>query len=197
MTDYGKGLNQALFCELTDVTKGDLLQFCRDDYPLLPGIHLASEISLGKRLAYADALAIFVARQFGDDWGIPLGRALRLTAYAGSIRGFLNYQPTSNINHRALNDFWAAILQITFVNSDFSKSGIGPKEERISGHYTGPLHQVSAEIAHRISTDETALDGEPTRVLLVNVSAADRRLRQRAKELGIVISGSEFEATNY
>lgn len=194
MAEQDKGLDQQRFCALTEVTENDLLKFCREDYPLLPGLHLPEELRRGKMLTYADALAIFVARQFGDDWGIPLDQALRLTSHAGSIEGFLDYQPAVGTRNRTLSDFWSAIIQIVVANKDHAKSGIGPKEYRVAGHYTGPLHQISAEITHRLSTDEDCFDGEPTRILLVNVSAADRRLRKWAEGLGIGIVGFEFEA---
>ena len=190
MSDYGKGLDQERFCDLTGLTKSELIETCTGDYPLLPGIHLPSEIERGKRLSFADALAVEVARSIQFELDIPLSRALRLTSYAGGIEGFLDYRPNDQVVGRLLTDYWMAVVNL---RSTHLENG-ARSDVAISGHYVGPLHQTMAEISNRFAKEEGDFDADPSRMLLINISAANRRLRQRATSYGIGVYENEFAA---
>jgi hypothetical protein len=181
MSNYESGIDQAVFCKLTGVAPEEIAGFCRDDYPLLPGCYLANEIALGKRLHYSDALAIELARQVSADWSISMEEALRIASYAGAVEGFMASAPR-NIHRKFLSDFWFAVIAF-----DASSDGEFSDDRRFKGHYAGTWHEATGQIAARFQEEESEEGTTPFRVLLINVSAADRRLIARAKKLDIGI----------
>jgi hypothetical protein len=185
MADFDKLIDQRLFCELTDLSQASLLDAClgRDNYPLLPGRHDKDEISSGNPLTYADALAIFVAGQIERDCHYSFQEGLRLLSYAGGIEAFRDYHATAD--YRTLDDFWLGKVLVHVDGEPLPSMPSTFADYQVPGHYVGPLHQVMAQINHRISMDEVCKGVAPSSIILVNISTANRRLRRRADALGI------------
>lgn len=197
MTNHGDGIDQDAFCKLTGATRNQLLLYSRGDYPLLPGVHLASEIERGKRLTYPDALAIEVARQVGIDWRVAPPVALRIVSYAGAVEEFLAAGAAGYVGTHS--DFWFAVVTLGTHDTDYGSDDLqsfwvnsATDDHLMHGHYTGSIHEVMAKVKARIEDEERSAANykqiaDPVRVLFVNVSAADRRLRARAKAMNIAL----------
>lgn len=122
----------------------------------------------GNRTVYsfADLLTIEVAKQLYEksDQGISWKRAFNIAAFSGGIDEFLN-----GGNSRA-EDFWIAELYSA------NESGAGGKAEAPAA---GSLSSIVDEIKSFQKNNRYFPDA-PSRILMTNVSAADRRLHARA-----------------
>jgi hypothetical protein len=99
---------------------------------------------------------------------------------------------------RSQGDFWVAILSSrnTWGNEPrgtFPVTSFGPTEYWAEMHFSGPLSGVTADISEWISRDRVSYpDSDPARIVMVNISTADRRLRERASQMGFEIVGNQF-----
>lgn len=149
--------------------------------------------ALKRRFSYADALEIEVARQLSDNSGVPINEALRLGVYAMAVQAYLD-----GGSAETRGDFWMAVVasRNTWGKSprgSWPVTGFGPKEYWAELHFTGSLGAITGEISEWIGRDQANHpDSDPARIVMANVSTADRRLRKRAAELGIAIVGNEF-----
>lgn len=161
----------------------------------MPNDNLAGDINLhfAGRYEYADALAIEVARQLHDAQGLPLSEALRIVSYCRSGQ-FDRPKSDSNIE----SDMWVAILGTRETwgaspRGSFPVTDFGQGEYWRTMHFAGTFDFVTAEIRAEVARDERLQpDSDPARIFFANVSAADRRLRRRAADLGIVVAGDDF-----
>jgi hypothetical protein len=65
----------------------------------------------------------------------------------------------------------------------------GALEYWSSAHFSGGLSDINRDITDYISRDKRDHpDSDPARIILTNVSVADRRLRKRAASLGTQIT---------
>ncbi|MDT3684143.1 MAG: hypothetical protein RO009_03760 [Pseudorhodoplanes sp.] len=174
----------------------------------LPGSRgrLLSERQL--RWTYADALAIEVSRQFHDSEagrqfldanGIGLYEALKIQMSADAIRKFFATATTVSVRSKTLSDFWVAVMASrntwgSAPRGSWPVTGFGPGEYWSQIHFCGIIDDVMSEVKEWMLRDEEAYpDSDPARIFMTNISAADRRLRKRAEELGIEIAGYDFE----
>jgi len=143
--------------------------------------------SFKREFAYGDALAIEVARQLADKDGVPLAEAVRLTSYTSAVDHYM----ARPYNGTGATDFWLAVTGSRNTWGDLPRgswpvTGFGPKEYWAELHFTGSLGEITGEIATWIGRDQVQHpDSDPARIIFANVSAADRRLRKRAADLGI------------
>jgi hypothetical protein len=135
---------------------------------------------------YGDVLGIEVARQLHDDGGMPLDDAAKLVWSAGVA---VLWESSAK---GAPRDFWIAVVRHrnTWTPSrprgSFPVTLFGPLEYWSSAHFSGLLADINRDIADYISRDERDHpDSDPARIILTNVSAADRRLRKRAADIGV------------
>lgn len=141
------------------------------------------------------ALKIEVARQLSDNAGLSMQEALRIVAYTGGVDGYERYGCRFMLHDKAA-DFWAAIVGARNSWGDpeprgsIDVTGFGLAEFWSTSHYKGSFGFVTDSIKDRMSREDlTQPDTDPARVFMVNISAADRRLRKRAADLGIAIDG--------
>ena len=142
---------------------------------------------------YSDALQIEVARQLSDEDGPALADAAKFCSHALG-NGYV-FQPKQM---GVLYDHWFGAFRSRNTwgsepRGTWPVTAFGAGEYWSAMHCSGPLHQCHAEISFWLAHDEAQYpDSDPARIFLVNVSAADRRLRKRAAQLGIAIVGNEF-----
>jgi hypothetical protein len=147
------------------------------------------------RFDFPDALEIEIARQMSDKAGVPINEAFRLSMYTNAIPTYL---ACKNSDQGSRQDFWLAVVasRNTWVSEPRGScpvTGFGLKEYWAEMHYTGSLGTIMGEISESIGRDQVLHpDADPARIFMANVSAADRRLRKRAAELGIKIAGNDF-----
>ncbi|MBN8976329.1 MAG: hypothetical protein J0I08_07615 [Rhizobiales bacterium] len=148
---------------------------------------------LKRRFTYAVALEIEVARQLSDNSGVPISEALRLGVYTMAVQGYVN-----GASANTSGDFWMAVVASRNTwgkepRGSWPVTGFGPKEYWAELHFSGSLGAIAGEISEWIGRDQiNHPDSDPARIVMANVSAADRRLRKRATELGIKVVGNEF-----
>lgn len=150
--------------------------------------------SFKREFTYRDALAIEIARQLSDKDGLPLAEAIRLVSYTMAVECYGMF-PEHNV---IAPDFWLAVTGSrntwgTAPRGSWPVTGFGPKEYWAEMHFTGSLGEVTGEIAVWIGRDQIQHpDSDPARIILANISAADRRLHKRAADMGIAIVNHEF-----
>lgn len=77
--------------------------------------------------------------------------------------------------------------------ASFPVTLFGSAEYWSSAHFSGTLAHINRDIAEYVSSVESDHpDSDPARIILTNVSAADRRLRKRAAALNIRVAGTDF-----
>lgn len=135
---------------------------------------------------YGDVLGIEVARQLHDDGGMPLADAAKLVWSAGVAVLW------ESLGKGSPKDFWIAVVRHrnTWTPStprgSFPVTLFGALEYWSSAHFSGMLADINRDIADYVSrVERDHPDSDPARIILTNVSAADRRLRKRAAALGI------------
>lgn len=179
-TPKGAGLTPDQMAELHRMTVAELRDLGDDTSPTaLDGFK--------HRFDFADALEIEIARQMSDKDGVPLREALRLSAYTMAVNYYLAHKEAGG----ASEDFWLAVTASrntwgSAPRGAWPVTGFGPGEYWSEMHYTGSLGTIVGEISESIGRDQAQYpDSDPARIFMCNVSAADRRLRKRAADLGI------------
>lgn len=183
MIKANSGMTESTFAQLNQMSVEDLraLAWQPDSFSVGPRY----------RYQFADALTLEIARQLSDNSGLPLKEALRLIMYTMAVPSFPDAAASGE-------DFWLGVLSSRNTwgsqpRGSWPVTGFGPKEYWAEMHFAGLLSAVTAEISEWIARDtETYPDSDPARIIMTNVSAADRRLRKRASEMGISIAGNEF-----
>ncbi len=135
---------------------------------------------------YENALAFELARQLSDDGGISLPHAFVQVSYASAVEQFLSADRDS--------DQWMAVMESRNdwgrdqreSYPSFPATSFGPGEYWSKARFFGSFGDVMIKIGARIYQESMETpEPDPARIILANVSAADRRLRKRAAELGI------------
>lgn len=163
--------------------------------PELSGAFLPGDLNLHFRgkFQFIDALAIEVARQMSDDSGILLKEAVRLVSYTGAVTEFIGRENPTQSAAKADSDFWLSVLGARASWGDQPRgkwpvTGFGPGECWHRMHFTGAFDAITTCMLEWMQHDEAEWpDSDPARIFMANVSAADRRLRKRAGELGITV----------
>ncbi len=131
---------------------------------------------------YGDVLGIEVARQLHDAGGMPLADAAKFVLNAGVVGSV-----EASSKGTSLNDIWIAVVRHrntwnpSTPRGSFPVTLFGASEYWSSAHFSGAMADVNREIAEYVSSVERDHpDSDPARIILTNVSAADRRLRKRA-----------------
>ncbi len=184
-----KGGSLALqqLAELSQMTVEDVLRIVSDD-SLTP-----KPVQFARLFSFSDALEIEIARQMNDNNGVPLNEAFRLSVYTAALASY-GVHNTSGSSQ----DFWMAVAASrntwgTEPRGIWPITGFGPKEYWAELHFTGALGAITSEISEWIGRDRVQHpDSDPARIIMCNVSAADRRLRKRAADLGLKIVGANF-----
>jgi len=188
------GLSQEPFAKLMQFNRDDLRATMRDLPFVSNGISMARLNGSGIRYSFSEALAIEAARQFADDGGISLENALRITG--PNIAQY--FQPRERHVGKTLADFWIGVARArntwgSAPRGSYPVTSFGAGEYWSGVHFFGSLHRVMAEIIHWQQHDEYEHpESDPATIFLSNISAADRRLRKRAADLGIKIEDNEF-----
>lgn len=184
---FADAIDKDHFLKVNGINHAELADILNSEYPLLPGVYLPSDLGLDCKFTFVDSLAIEIARTLGDGLRIPLKHALQLVAYAGAVEGFQQFNEERGDDH-FIGDFWFAVmgLRANYIASADSHRGsipvgaFGPNEFLITAHFTGPMHQIAAEINGRIVRDEASGEAvDPAWTMFANVSAAARRLHAR------------------
>jgi hypothetical protein len=162
---------------------------------LSPKEHKALPLELGGDPTYGRAVAIEVARQLSDNGGLPMSTAAKVCLNTAAVAGYFKHGEGSGL----LSDYWVGIVQSrNSWNESVSRSWVpvtnfGEREYWATTHYGGSLAEVYSWMTYEMVLNEQQHpDSDPARIFMANVSAADRRLRKRAAELGIEIDGNEF-----
>lgn len=177
----GAGLTHKQLAELHQTTTDNLLAILGN-----PGPTVIDPFKT--RFNFSDALELEIARTLSDKDGLPLSEALRLSAYTMAVDSYLAGQQSSN---GAGQDFWLAVTasRNTWGSAPRGMTPVtsfGPGEYWAEMHYIGSLGTIMGEISESIGRDQVQYpDSDPARIFMCNVSAADRRLRKRAADLGI------------
>lgn len=152
------------------------------------------------RYVYADALTIEVANQISADGGVSLLVANDLIVMTCGVK---RYQAATRAGSAKLpdnksDDFWIGVLKSRNSTTDENVrhpeiSGLSDREHWSGAHASGSLASVIAELQRQITLDhELYPDADAARIFLVNISAADRRLQQRAARVGVRIYAGHF-----
>ncbi|MGL3106683.1 hypothetical protein [Bradyrhizobium sp. BR 1432] len=179
----GGGLTLKQLADLHQMTAENMLTVLNDPAPKATGFK--------KRFDFADALEVEIARQMSDNSGVPMNEAFRLSMYTMAAQSFLAYEAAGNGSSQ---DFWFAVTASrntwgSAPRGSWPLTGFGPKEYWAEMHYIGSLGTIMGEISESIGRDQVQYpDSDPARITMCNVSAADRRLRKRAAELGIELN---------
>ncbi len=163
-------------------------------HPFKSGTYYLDGPSPAGKFGYLAALRIEVARQLSDDGWLPFSAAMDAVIYTGALSAYSGDLPAPRFAPD--QDYWVAVLGARTnwgaqPREGWPATGFGPGEVWTQGHFDGTYDVVVGAIKSRIIRDTMAADAdgnEPddfARVLLANVSAADRRLRKRAAALGI------------
>jgi len=192
------GLDQERFASLMQMSRADIRALMRE----LPFVSAGDSISMsrlagrGVRYSYLEALAIEAARQLADDGGLSMENAMRIV---GS--GVANFFNSSDQNRsKVLSDFWVGVARARNSwgkepRGAYPATSFGPSEYWSGAHFFGSLDRVFGELRYWQQHDEDAHpDSDSAAIFLSNISAADRRLRKRAAELGIRIDATIFAA---
>lgn len=147
------------------------------------------------RFFFADALSIEVAKQLRADGGVSPKSAAEILTNTGGVALYLR---TGLDNRDKTKDFWLGALKSrnTYAGANrphMIASEMNDAEISSAAHAAGPYAVVTAELHRQIVLDsELYPDADAARIVFVNVSAADRRLRTRAEALGVHIVDGEF-----
>ena len=200
MTNPARGLGVSELARLSQMTPEEIKLLLDARLPEYGNFTVAdfflNRDSRGNFPGYA-ALFVEIARQLADDNGLPLLAALKFVSYTGAIKHFASHDGHhSHPTRRADTDLWVGVLGIRSnwggsPRDGWPVTGFGPRECWMLGHYDGTFDQVTAAVKSRMVRDTVDVDGidlaDHARLFMTNVSAADRRLRKRAKELGIAL----------
>ena len=143
---------------------------------------------------YLAALRIEVARQLSDEGWLSFPAAMDAVVYTGALSAYSSETYAARFNPD--RDYWIAVLGARAnwgqqPRDDWPVTSFGPDEVWTNGHYDGSYDAVVAAVKSRIMRDTISAEAdgiEPddfARMLIANVSAADRRLRKRAVALCI------------
>ena len=141
-----------------------------------------------QEFTYREALMVELARQIEDDAGLPAKAATRFVENA--ISGYFEAGTTA--------DFWIAMVRCRNTWGEAPRGSwpvtkFGPKEYWDTAHFSGTYLAVTGSIAQYFqSLQAEQPDADPARIVLANVSTADRRLRKRAADHGIAVVSGEF-----
>lgn len=178
------------FAELNQMSVEDMRSLIRNHEILFVYTSLQegqSPHSSNRKFSLPDALAIEVARTLSDKDGVPLVEAFRLIVYTMAVEHYI----ARSYNGTGAPDFWLAVTASRNTWGASQRGSVpvtsfGPKEYWAELHFTGSFGEVTGEIATWIGRDQVQHpDSDPARIIFANVSAADRRLRKRAADLGI------------
>jgi len=155
-----------------------------EELPLDAGQSFLS-FSETQSFTYHDALMIELTRQLHDDGGVSPVVASK----------FIWNSIGSNYAHdHAASDRWIAMVRWRNTwgaapRGSFPVTLFGPNEYWSTAHFAGSLQSVQADIAEAIdSYSDDITESDAARILMANVSAADRRLRKRAATLGVAVT---------
>lgn len=158
-----------------------------DQLPIIGGDDLLGNFILRQQFSYDEALMVEVARQIHDDGGLPLAVASNIV-WNGIDFADMRATP---------DDYWVAVIRSRNTWDDSVQRGswpvtlIGVGEYWSSAYFAGSLSHVQNKLSGYINQSRET-DSDPARILITNVSAADRRLRRRAAAKGIAVINSEF-----
>ena len=188
------GLDQERFAKLLQFSRDNLRAAMRELPFISNSVSMARLDGRALRYSFREAVAIEAARQIADDGGLSMENALRITG--PNIAQF--FEPRESHISKTLSDFWIGVARARNTwgaapRGAFPVTGFGEGEYWSGVHFFGTLDRVVAEMRYWQQHDENEHpDSDPAAIFLSNVSAADRRLRKRAADLGIKIDENEF-----
>lgn len=154
-----------------------------DELPVIVDDRSFLAFSTGQQFTHLDALMIELTRQLQDDGGISPAVASRFVWNSIGVGDW-------SANARRA-DHWIAMVRWRNTWGSAPRGSwpitlLGPKEYWSTAHFAGSFSAIQGEIAEAIETySADHPDSDAARILMTNVSAADRRLRKRAAEMGI------------
>lgn len=199
MSDPESGIALNALAKLSQMSGDELKALLETKLPNHGGFTIG-EFVLGEPdqrglFSHAAALTIEIARQFSDNAGLAPSESLRVISYAGAVENYLAYpEKITPPTRKADCDFWISIVgaRNTWGSNEprgsFEVTGFGDGEFWSTSHFHGSFDQITAEIKSQMTRDGIEYpDTDYSRIFMANVSAADRRLRERAKLLEIAI----------
>ncbi|MCW5694555.1 MAG: hypothetical protein KIT48_19520 [Pseudolabrys sp.] len=200
-TPFAKhGLRQNQFAALMQMSV-DEVRSLMNSMPSLASqtsVAMARLSGAGVRYSYREALAIEAARQLTDDGGLSMESAMRIVI--SNIGRYFEYRCSDS--GKTDSDFWIGVTrarntwdQAKEPRGSYPVTSFGPGEFWSGNHYAGALAEVLTTTQEWQRHDEQMYpESDPAAIFLTNISAADRRLRQRAGDL-IEVDADEFTAT--
>lgn len=190
MSKTEPSLSREKFNALAQMADSDVRVILTDHETILPVSKSdAPANSVHRKFSFLEALTFELARQMSDGSGVSTKEAFRLIGYTMAVESYLaEHLAASN-----RSDFWLAVCSCRNTwgktpRGSWPVTAFGQKEYWSEMHYTGTLGKISGEIAESVGRDQAMHpDSDPARIIMANVSSADRRLRKRAAELGIAI----------
>lgn len=187
----------ALASQMTELDLARLLKTPHPDHKDMTLADMALPSALAAAYSYADALAVELARQLSDQYGLPLASALHFVGYTGAVEHYAVADKRYSPERKGDYDFWVAVTGARNSWGDdargsLSVTGFGVSEFWTTMHFHGTFDQVTAQIKSQILRDGIDYsDSDFARLFMANVSAADRRLQKRIGDLGLTDFGLE------
>lgn len=192
MGDPVKGIPRNTLARLSQSGERELEALLDTPHPNYKDVTLG-EMALPSALrghySLADALAIELARQLSDYYGLSLPAALQAVAYTGAIE---HYQ-----NAGKGEDFWIGVTGTRNTWGDSERGSVpvtsfGPSEFWSTMHFHGSFGDVTGQVKAQMERDSAEYPhSDFARLFMANVSAADRRLQKRIGDLGLTDFGLE------
>lgn len=189
MNAPAKGFPLSLLASVSQTTVEALTELLNEPYSgadlTLGQMALDGPDSLGE-YAFNDALAIELARQLSEQSGLSLSSALRFVSYTGAVDHYASHLKQYPSDRKADCDFWAAMSTIRSTASGdtvprAALTSFGSSEYWSSLHFHGTFDEVTSGLKSQMIRDAAIYpEADFARVFMTNVSAADRRLRERA-----------------
>jgi len=194
------GLTQSQFAALMQMSAAELgaLMLQAPAFAAQTPVAMARLSGAGVRYSFREALTIEAARQLTDDGGISMDNAIRIV-----ISNVGRYFEDRNCaGGKTDSDFWIGVTrarntwdQNKEARGAYPVTGFGAGEFWSGNHFAGTLAQVIAATQEWQRHDEQMYpDSDPAAIFLTNISAADRRLRNRAGGM-IDADADEFNAS--
>lgn len=202
MNNANKGVTISTLAAISQMDAAGLQTVLRSPYPGDAAVSVGEMCLDGPdhrgRYGYSDVLAVEIARQLCDDTKMSLGESLRFVVYTGAVERFFA-TADSGSRFQVEKDFWVAVGDSRNFIGDSGRGNIpvtafGLSEFWSTAHFAGTFPEITAAIHSRAIRESESFSGvDLARVTMVNVSAADRRLRARiddlGRELGVALSG--------
>lgn len=193
-----RGLPLAEFAKLNGIERDNLRSQIYRGHIRLPSFadDGKRQAHARRRFQFADALAIAIANGLSEDGGMPFPEAMRTVAEGRAVQQYFEYRHKFEPTDQRPLDYWFGIgrWRVTETDESGSQALSTVREFWSTGAiYAGPLltlvNKAEAESAAIMQSNSGS---EFMRLAIVDVSAADRQLRRKAKAMGFRVADDKF-----